>query len=133
MGADYKKKQSSIIGGYNPTVQGANTQRFYFPYGSDGRIAEADARMFVPFDCILTHFYSRAGAPPGAGETFDYVVLLNGNVTALALQIAGAVNQTAGPDLSGVAILAGEEICIRIITSAGAAVNYHMWSLEVNT
>ena len=133
MGADYKKKQSSLIGGHSEAALGSNITRYIHPFGPYFHVPELDARMVVPFDCLITDFYVRCSQAPGAGETNDYAMYLNGAPTALALQIAGAAAVQAGPDLDVIAIVDGDEISIEVITSLNAVGVYHSWSLEVNT
>ena len=68
---------------------------------------------------------------PGAGETYDITVLLNGVPTLLTLQIAGAVDVQAGPDVDMVAITADDELSIEVVTSLNAALCQMSWSMEV--
>jgi len=133
MGADYKKKQSSVIGGHSSNNLGANITRYIHPFGPYFQGLELDARMVVPFDCLITDFYARATAAAGAGETFTYTIYLNGAPTALTLIIAGAADVQAGPDLGVIAIADGDELCIRVDTSLNAFATFHSWSFEVNT
>ena len=132
MGADYRAKHAAILGGTTGAAQAANQTRFYNPNGSPATPNENDARMVIPFACHITNLYVRSRGPAGAGETYDYQVFLNGNATGLILQIAGGAAVTAGPDTTVVAVAAGDEISIRIVSSAAANAENHMWSLEVN-
>jgi len=109
---------------------GANVTRFIFPFGGPVMVPEIDARMVMPFSCILTNFWVRSTLAPGVGETYDLTVLLNGAPTLLTLQIAGAVAVQAGPDLDIVAIVAGDEIDVEIVSSLNAALCQMSWSIE---
>lgn len=131
MGADYEKSHRSIIGGFTATNIGANLTRYAFPYGSPPLVPEIDARMVMPFSCILTRYWVRSTLAPGAGETYDITVLLNGVPTLLTLQIAGAVDVQAGPDVDMVAITADDELSIEVVTSLNAALCQMSWSMEV--
>lgn len=132
MGAGYGKKQASLIGGRGTGNVGANLTRYYNPSGSGPLAAELQARMRVPFDCIVNHLNTRSVNPPGVGETYVYTLMVNGIASAMTVTCVNP-NEIAGPSLVPVALAAQDDITIRLVTSAAAAVSEHLFSFEVNT
>jgi len=131
MGADYKKCHRSVIGGMTATAIAAGLTRYQMVFGGPQMANLLDAQMRMPFPCHITNLNVRSQVPPGVGETYDYAIFVNGIITALTLQIAGAVDVAAGPDADIVGIAAQDEIQIRIVTSGAAANSQHIWSFEV--
>jgi hypothetical protein len=77
--------------------------------------------VVMPFAGVLDHLYVYSVTPPGAGETIDITVMINGAPSALTVQLAGAA-QTAGSDLvNAVAVAAGDLVVIRYVSSLNAA------------
>lgn len=131
MGADYKKQQKSLVHGGCYGNLAANTTEWIPLSGPRFRGNELDSRQVIPFACRLTNLNVRSSLPPGGADTFTYTVMVNGLASALNLVITGAA-VVAGPNLSIVAITAGDEVDLRIISSATAQIATHNWSLELN-
>lgn len=133
MGADYKKSHHSVIAGSVTGAMGANLTRYFCINTGPGNVAELQVRIAMPFNCVITNLYARSGVVPGAGETVDYTVYVNGIASILAVQIAGGVQLQAGPDADVIALVPGDEISMEIVTSLNANAATHVWSLELRT
>jgi len=90
---------------------------------------EADIEFPIPFDCTLRNLRAHATGAPGAGESYAYTLRKNGADTALTCTISDSA--TDGADTANaVAASAGDRICNKLVTSAGAAVVKHTVSFE---
>jgi len=132
MGADYKKNHASIIGAQSVNTLAVNSTRYLNPGGSNFQPTEPPARMRIPFSCVIRNLYVRATFAPGAGETYDYEILVNGAPSGIACQIAGAIDVEANDLVNVVGLVLGDEICLEVITSLNASVRYHGMSIELN-
>ncbi|ARJ70432.1 hypothetical protein B0A89_13090 [Paracoccus contaminans] len=78
------------------------------------------ARIRIPRNGVLRNLSVRSSLGPGAGQTFTATVFRSSADTALSATIADSA--TGGEDLVNFAkVNAGDVICIKIVTSAGAA------------
>ena len=128
MGADYKKALKSILPFSSGTNVAANAA-FYFCVGDVSGTATL-IRIIITTAGVLSRMYTYSGVAPGAGETFDYTVMINGLEVALATQHAGAVQRTDSDLVDQIAVVPEDEINIRIVTSLNAAVTRHQATLE---
>lgn len=133
MGADYRKAPKQVIGAQSGNTLIPNVTRYANPGGSVFHAAEGDARMRIPFDCVIRLLYCRSEFPPGAGDTYTYTIMVNGIASILTAQIAGAAAVEGNDLVNAVAVAAGDELTIRVVTSVGAAQGYHLWSWEILT
>ena len=133
MGADYRKSSYSIFAGTVSGAQAANTQAAYSPNGDVAAAWGNNLFVAIPI-CragTLQHLYYETFGPPGAGETFTLTVWVNGIVTLLSVQIAGAV-QIAGNDVvNQIPVVPGDNILMEIVTSLNAGITWHKWSFEL--
>jgi len=134
MGADYKKAPEAVIMGGTQDNHAQNSTDYYFPQGiapSNGFISPR--RGPISSGGVLEHLYVRTEAAPGAGETYDVTLYLNGVITAMTVEIAGAA-QIRGFDLvTQIGIIPGDELTIEVASSALAVVTRLFWSIKVRT
>lgn len=71
-----------------------------------------------------------AGAPPGVGQTFIYMVMVNGVASTLTATIGGAAAVTAMDATDVVQIDPGDRVVLRVVSSGGAAVTVHAAALD---
>ena len=128
MGADYEKANKSMV----PISSGANVAAnsvFYMQVG-DVSGTTTLVRIVITTPGVLQHMWTYSGVAPGAGETFDYALMLNGVATGLATQHAGAAVRKASDLVDQIAVVPGDEINVRITTSLNAAVTRHSAMME---
>lgn len=133
MGADYRKTSYSIYAGNSNATLPANTEQVYAPNGGDpAGIANANFRD-VPICRVgtLQHLYCHSRVAPGVGETYDYEIYLNGVLTALVVEIAGAVDQNGNNVADGIGVVPGDLIRVHVTSSLGANGTLHSWSFEL--
>lgn len=129
MGADYKKTDKAAIicqteiAGIVP-----NITQYMGPNAIGG--LEANVSFPVPFDGIIEAMFAHTSLAPGAGETFDYTLMLNGIAQGQACQIAGAVQQDNNDEANPILVVEGDLISIRVVTSLNAAVAVHSIALR---
>ena len=133
MGADYRPAPKSAIYGAPEAQLNLNVTRFYAMPGSIGHVNVGRAECFVPTNGVLRNLMVHAHNPPGAGETYTFTLMLNGNATILEAVIAGAVDMEAFDLVNAVAIAQGDNICMRAISSLNSAVSFVTWGLELTT
>jgi len=90
----------------------------------------ANAEVPIPENGIIEAMYAHSSVPPGAGETYDYTLILNGAPQAMTIQIAGAVDQDGNNELNPIVVALGDLICIQCTTSLNAAISGHSASLR---
>lgn len=134
MGADYKKAHKNLISGGGTNGIGAGVVNYFGCFGYEvGQAVEVRRHQVISEAGIMEHLYAVATLPPGAGETYDYDIFLNGNLTALGCQIAGAVAVAANDLVTQIAVVPGDVISIRVTISGAAAVEYHTWGLTIRS
>lgn len=83
----------------------------------------------LPFACTISKLYLDAGVAPGASESFTYTLMKNAVATALTGTVEDSA--TTASDLThSVEFAAGDKITLRLVTSSGATVTYHMASVQ---
>lgn len=122
MGSDYKIRQKSQMWGHSAADVPANVTR-YFSIGTG--VPQRERTILFSEDGHIDFLIAGSELPPGAGETYTYTVMINSIATALTCQTAGAVAVQSGDVLNGVAVVRGDEMEFRIVTSALAAVCMH--------
>lgn len=97
-----------------------------------GRLASAGAgattslgTSLVPRSAVLSQFYVKADAAPGAAQTFTYFVWVNGVITTMTGVISGASDTTVSVLTNPQILTKNDVVDIRVTTSAGAAVTAH--------
>ena len=131
MGADYRHAHiSSLLGASNGVVP-ANVTVYAPPAGAVESAGIGNSQTPISINCIIDYLYVIATAAPGAGETFTYTLMVNGVASALTCQIAGAAAVPANDLVNAVQVNAGDDLCIRIVTSLNAAITYHHWSFRI--
>lgn len=133
MGADYRKTTYAIYAGNTTDNVPGNVEQAFAPNG-DGAAAVGNATFKDTPICrpgTLQHLYCHCRAAPGIGETYDYEIFLNNVLTALAAQIAGAVDLNGNNVVDGIAVVPGDVIRVHVTSSAGAGATVHSWSFEL--
>jgi len=132
MGADYKHITRKSIIGSCAQVMASNLTRYGHAIGGYAIWGvEADARQRIPFPCLLTNMYVRIDTPPGAGETYQFTLMVNGAPSTLDITLAGAVQVEDGPDADIVALVTGDEISMQLISSLNCFNVQSTWSIEL--
>ena len=129
-GADYHaahKKPILLNGG--ATGLAANST-WYFAYTANANWNRVE--QVVATAMVLRHLWAHCSASPGAGETYTYTLMVNNIATALTCQTAGAVARQSQDLVNMVAVVPGDRISIRLVTSINAVVAYHSAALEGN-
>lgn len=135
MGADYKQRPKAIMGGAVIGAIVANRTSWVNPSGGDDQAGGAgigNAEMPMAYPCIIRNLVFDVSLAPGAGETFDYTLYVNGVPTALTCQIAGAVATGAFDMVNAIVIGLHDLVCIEIVTSLNAVAAFHKWSIEID-
>ena len=129
MGADYKKTdKSSII--CQTTLGGISTNTTQYLGTNSMAGANGNAEFPVPFNGAIEAIFAHSALAPGAGETFEYTLILNGVPQAQACQIAGAVQQDNNDEANPILVVEGDLISVRVVTSLNAAVAVHSVGLR---
>lgn len=82
---------------------------------------------------LLKNLVVRTGAVAGAGQTFVYIVRVNGANTAITCTISGAVAVTASDLINTAEVIVGDRITIQAVISAAASATQHSASLAMDT
>ncbi len=69
-----------------------------------------------------------ADIAPGAGQSYAYTLFKNGIATACAFTLTGST-RNGGSDIE-VACNDGDELCVRVVTSAGVPAANHSGSIQ---
>lgn len=130
MGSDYKSAPHCTLAVQSNAAIGANLTQ-YIGVGCAVQANPNWASFRIPYAGILRNMYARASGAPGAGETFDYTVYINGIVTAITCQ---TVNPNLESDdlVNQVAVNAGDYVCVEVITSLAAAAQLHSVGIELH-
>ncbi len=113
---------------HSATTIATNTTAYLSQFGQSA--TEAEVSIAVPFACTAKNLYAKSDAAPGATETYDYTLMVNGAPAALTCQTADPA--VASSDLTHtVSIAAGDVISIKVVTSDGSAVTRHKASIEL--
>jgi len=105
-----------------------NSTVYLSPFGQSA--TEAEVSIPVPFACTAKNLFAKSSAAPGATETYDYTLMVNGAPSILTCQTANPATTTS--DVTHlVALAAGDLISIRAVTSDGSAVTRHSAALEL--
>lgn len=123
MGADYKHADKLLVQTATYSTLAANTTIFL--NSARGHFGEANAEFRSPESGVIERLFCHAGTPPGAGETFTYMVRVNGADSVVTCQTAGAVVNESEDIVNGFPVVAGDTICVRVITSLNAAAAFH--------
>ena len=111
-------------------AQTAPNQTRYYGHGTVVA-AEAIAAIRIPVSGILRNMYNKAEGAPGVGDTYGYALYLNGLITALVSQTAGAVDTESSDLVNALAVAAGDLVSVEIIISVTAAATRHITTLEL--
>lgn len=101
---------------------------FLGPAGSNA--TEGLVSIPVPYAGTIRNLQAKAGAVPGAGQTFTYTLRKAGASQALTSQTAGAAATSSSDLTHSVAVVAGDVISIQLVTSGAAGVTAHLVSVE---
>ncbi|MBI2640944.1 MAG: hypothetical protein HYW91_03635 [Candidatus Sungbacteria bacterium] len=109
----------------------AGTTRFMGPYQSSAlEGTESNAQIDAPIAFTASNLYVRTGAAPGAGKTL--VVTLRKNSADTALTCTVSDTNTTCTDLSNsVTFVAGDDVALSIVLSAGATGGMFFGSIKV--
>lgn len=128
MGAKYKQNKRWSDHWHAGGTVGANSTRYFS--GSYLNPVELAASVPAPQNYIIEGFYCRSQLAPGAGETYTYTLMLNGLPQAMTCQTAGAAAVESFDFQNPVAVVIGDLISVRVVTSLNAAVTVHASSLR---
>jgi hypothetical protein len=87
-------------------------------------------RVPVTETMTLTNLYLIVSAPPGSVCTNTLTIMTNGVASTLTARVIGAAMTATNNITSGVTVLAGTEIGVRLTTSSGATAADWEWSFE---
>lgn len=105
-----------------------NSTVYLSPFGQS--VTEAEVSIPVPFACTAKNLFAKSSAAPGATETYDYTLMVNGAPSTLTCQTADPATTTS--DVTHlVTLAAGDLISIRAITSDGSAATRHSAAVEL--
>lgn len=96
----------------------AGTTGFYHSAGAD--TAEANAATPVPFKGVARNMYCVSGGAPGVGQTYTYTLRKAGADTTVTATISASA-VSAQDTTNEVSYNAGQNMCVRVVASAGAA------------
>ena len=117
-------------------VHPTNTTKYYYG-GNTWSSTEALLNVPRPFRCLLRNLRVKTHNAPGAGETYIFMIRRDpapGGApqnTTITCTIAGGVDQRAEDLVNIVEFAAGDLMCLRMISSVGAAQPYMQGSIEV--
>jgi len=88
-------------------------------------VSEDHGFFTAPFDGYTTEMSFYTTASPGAGETYTYTFRINRVDSNLKVQISGAGVYSSTLIGTRVSFAKGDNLCIKLVTSAGAAAASH--------
>lgn len=94
---------------------------------------ETQMRFVCPVTGTLRNLFVSADAAPGAAQTFAYTVRKNAADTSLTCTTSGAASTSSSDVVNSASVTAGDLVTVKLITSAGAAVQRHTAGFEVAT
>lgn len=117
-----------VIRGVSAAIAAGVTSYIGAAHGSS---LEADVYVLIGARRVVAKLYVACVAAPGAGQSFTYTLRKNGADTAVTAAITGT-SQWAAIDASHPITLAdGDQIDVKLVTTAGAAVTQHRWKLDL--
>lgn len=114
----------------NGTVAAGST--VYFGTGMQSA-TETQVSFVCPVSGTLRNFYASADAAPGAAQTFTYTLRKGAADTALTSTTSGGAATASNDTTHSVSVTAGDLLAVKVVTSAGAAVQRHTAAFEVAT
>ena len=119
-------------------VSGIGGSTNYGPASGSFVMAAADVsagtRSLVPRAGTVRNLYVRVSVDPGNTKTCVYTVMLNGVATALTCTITGngTTSLTASDTTHSFAVVAWDEIGLRLVLAASSTDARHGWAMEVS-
>ena len=104
----------------------AGSTNYFGPAG----LTALELSWVAPKAGVITNFSAQCGSAPGASQTFVYTVRVNSADTAMVATISGTGSFGATSTVP-VAFTAGQNISIKLVTSAGAAAAFHRTVLSL--
>ncbi len=87
--------------------------------------------LLMPFKSVIRRMFTGSTVAPGAAQTFTYTFATGGSNTPITTTHSGASQTTANDVVNEKEIPAGNNVEVRVVTSAGAAVTQHIATVEV--
>lgn len=98
--------------------------------GAAGTYAAVNANPFVASKIgVVSGFYAAVSAAPGAGQTFTYTVYKNGSATGMTGQISGAGSFAVSISSGAFTVAQNDLVAMQLVTSAGASLAIHFFSI----
>lgn len=108
----------------------SHTGKGQAPGGFDSNIDVSMASRLITRSETIKNMVALVTVAPGVGQSFIYVLMVNGIATALTLTISGAGQVTGFDSTNVVKVSAGNRICIKETASAAATVTSHLISID---
>jgi len=121
--------RGTVYSGSSVGTVPANSVRYLAQGGQQAQ--ENDSLIVVADPGFVRQFIAQVDAAPGASQSFNYVVRLNGTNTVMS----GSISGTGSFQVilkNGFTVSAGDSISIQVSTSSTAALARHRWSLAVD-
>lgn len=117
-----------IFGGSTYSVTGGQT--VYLMIGTD---KTEDNTALALIECTAKQLQVSSTSAPGTGESFVYTIMKNGSADPLLETTVANANKSGGlSDATGISFSNGDEISVRLVTSASAAESRHTFSIKIN-
>lgn len=107
--------------GTSATIAAGSSSVYLGPAGNNS----GGAPFVVAQSCKAIAMYMQSGSAPGAAQTYTYELYKNGVLSALACSHTGAATFSSSDTDNGISCSPGDNLGVRVTTSAGAAVGEH--------
>lgn len=104
---------------------------YFSAYGNSA--TETQVSFVCPVAGTIRNLYASADAAPGAAQTFTYTVRKGAADTAVTCQTSGGAATASNDTTHSATVAAGDLLTVKLVTSAGAAVQRHTAAFEVAT
>ena len=128
MPADYRKGPKYVMQFGSATDSVANQTVFMHTQGVFG--AENTSQQPIVVHGVARNFYVHATVAPGAGESFVYMVRVNGADTGITVTLNN-LETMGNSTLTLFAVGPPDLITVRLVTSLNAAAARHWTGLEI--
>ncbi len=117
-----------LVGGYYDQVSPVDEYNS-ISAGSSWIGTETTRKQCIPADGKLKSMFIKISGAPGGGKSYTFHLMLNGNPTALAVTISGAVATTGNNTVNEIIVAPGDKVSLKVTDVGGPGNLYAYWSL----
>ncbi len=116
-----------IFGGKYNILHDTNTEYNGLCGGANWLATEVLQRQVISTGGVIKNLRVKLNGSPGGGKHYDFTLMLNGNPTALTLEIAGAA--TSGSNTADeIAVVAGDTVSLESNPDSTPTARYATWT-----